>query len=1071
MSRGAVSIQRRCAAAAVSLWIAAFPRPVAGQTDPASDDVSSVETEASASARNSSIQSDQHAPQREPIEARPLDGVRGRELVLVLSDDGEGDADGAVTWTSSSVPGDIDRVTIQFFVEVEGRGLLAGSRDVPIPLDVYGYLVDDAGTVVSQLSQQVPLVSLHQAELLEETGLKFVGELTATTGRSTLRVLIRNRQTRRYYLGRCVVEVPTRGLDAPLLLPPLVPDRAESWVIGLQQGLSAPEVLSRLPGIAALPSAKPTWRAGEPLEVVLGGSDLTDDRRVSAQLLNRLGHPFLDADLDLSPYTGTTQGLTLYRASISAPDAPVGEYRLEIVVMDEDSTVAASQVLPVLIHNQADLLVWTDPAAPRPSARQRMASEAESPAPRDPATAHGGELLAGEGLEAPGEEPTDPPDRFVGGDPDEPPPSGPVEALALSGVGARGAALLLSGQRGGEVHGAVVWTSDGAVPDTDQVSIKVVVEIDGGELLTGSRELPIPIEIYGYLVDDIGTVTGHLSEGILITGRQWAERIEQTGLKFVGELRTPPGLHSFRILVRNRQTGRFFLSRHDLEVQSDVGARAYLLPPLVAEPEDSWMVVGQHGLQLTAVRDSFHGLESWPSAMPTWRSEEPLDIILGSSELTASRYASARLVDRVGRPILDPDLEVGPPIQSDSGLAFHHASVAAPDVPAGEYRLEINVTDSNSGTTVSQSLPVLIHDRSTALVWTDPAAPRAVEALSMPPRTEQPSPEDFDEAAMRAAYVETLRLWSHDDALTAKRNLAELERPVEAASSARRWRQLFAIERITTLALARSHPPSLMGVAFLHRDMFRWYLSRRETGLAQHSWQMAAMMARMAPAIDGWNPPAGFTECMLLDLARNLAQAGQLQQARELLQVAIDVAPTSAAALLGLGALYERTGYPAEAVEEFETLVKAHPENHEGRLRLAVNRERLGADRAAEQLFRGLLPQSSPLWIRTVAYQELGRLLVDQGRVEEADQLLREGMTQIPENQRLRILLAHALDQAQRPREATAEIEHLGTYGAQRTTSPRYRYSMWPDIDADRVHSTLAAAEAEGLAALREVLQ
>jgi tetratricopeptide (TPR) repeat protein len=324
---------------------------------------------------------------------------------------------------------------------------------------------------------------------------------------------------------------------------------------------------------------------------------------------------------------------------------------------------------------------------------------------------------------------------------------------------------------------------------------------------------------------------------------------------------------------------------------------------------------------------------------------------------------------------------------------------------------------------------------------------------------------------MRAAYVEALRLWSEGDGLAAKRNLAELERPVDAAASGRRWRQLFAIERITTLSLAKVKPPSLMGVAFLHRDMYRWYLSRRETKLAQHSWQMAVMMARMAPSIRGWDPPDGFTECMLLDLARHLAQTGQLQHAREVLQIAVEEVPTSAAAMLGLGALYERTGYPQEALEELKQLVKAYPDNYEGRLRLAVNRERLGAESAAEELLRGLLIASSPQWIRTVAYQELGRLLVDQGRVEEADLLLREAMAEIPGNQRLRILLAHALDQAHMPREATAEIEQLGALGAQQTTSPRYRYSMWPDIDADRVRSTLIAAEEQGVAALREALQ
>ena len=55
--------------------------------------------------------------------------------------------------------------------------------------------------------------------------------------------------------------------------------------------------------------------------------------------------------------------------------------------------------------------------------------------------------------------------------------------------------------------------------------------------------------------------------------------------------------------------------------------------------------------------------------------------------------------------------------------------------------------------------------------------------------------------------------------------------------------------------------------------------------------------------------------------------------------------------------------------------------------------------------------------------------------------------------------------------ETIPEGLQLGALGAQQTTSPRYRYSMWPDIDADRVRSTLIAAEEQGVAALREALQ
>ena len=121
-------------------------------------------------------------------------------------------------------------------------------------------------------------------------------------------------------------------------------------------------------------------------------------------------------------------------------------------------------------------------------------------------------------------------------------------------------------------------------------------------------------------------------------------------------------------------------------------------------------------------------------------------------------------------------------------------------------------------------------------------------------------------------------------------------------------------------------------------------------------------------------------------------------------------------------------------------------------------------------MFRGLLAPSSPLWIRTLAYQELSRLLIDKGRVDEAEMQLREGVARIPGDQRLQIQLAHALDQAWRPKEAESVVDQLEAHGRQQSTSPRYRYSAWPDLDADRVHSTLVDAQTLGLEALREAL-
>jgi tetratricopeptide (TPR) repeat protein len=638
------------------------------------------------------------------------------------------------------------------------------------------------------------------------------------------------------------------------------------------------------------------------------------------------------------------------------------------------------------------------------------------------------------------------------------------------GVDARGAALLFSGQNGGEVEGATLWSAVEVDAENVRATIVVMAEVDGRELLAGSRYLPVPIEIYGYLIDDAGTVVGHLSEGLLIDDCDLVRAIRETGLKFVGELDAPAGLFSLRIIVRNRETRRFFLARRDLDIGDDLSSRPFLLPPLAAEPEGRWVVAGQYGIDPEALLEKMPGFGSWPAALPAWRSNEALKLVIGVAGQDARPRVSAHLFDPSGLPMPDPELTIGEEVATAGAVVFRRATVAGTDVPPGPYRLQLVLGDADSGETISQSLPVVIYEGAERLTWTDPAAPRGSRPEPLPSRVETDVIADAPEETARAAYTDALRLWSRGEVIDARRRLAGLEQPLAGADLSDPWRRIFTTERSTILALAEDLPASLVGVAMLHRDMYGWYLARRDTDLAEHSWQMAAMIAREARSIEGWQPPPGFSECLLLDLATKLAATGNLRSTKLALEAAAEIAPGSAAPQLGLGALHERTGNPAGAVDALQKLVRDHPENLEGRLRLSVNRRRLGAEKAAEKLLRGLLESSAPRWIRTLAYQELGGLLVSEGRIGEAVELLREGVRRIPDNQRLQILELRALDLAGRSQEADSVVKALGARISQQSTSPRYRYSRWPDLDGDRVRSTLDAAEAEGVAALKEAL-
>ncbi len=858
-------------------------------------------------------------------------------------------------------------------------------------IEIFGYLTDPSGTVVGQLAEGVTVADDGLAESLRLGGLKFVGEIRAPAGASSLRIAVRVRESGRHFLAGADVELPVSDIGGRFLLPPRVADRSGAWVIAYQPGLDPTPADADMPGADGLPTALPIWRSQQPLEMVVGRSEATAGETITVRVFDRNGAQVAEPELNLIGDAVSAGGLVVQRAAVAASGLSAGEYRMTLEVGDSALDQRVSRSLPVLISTTSEVAAWTDPEAPREPRPRPKKSPTEVPPPSEAESAltTGGEATAPATAvdtslcRDPASEPGSPP---MEGEPQSAPRN--IRLEPLLGVDARGAALLLSGQNGGDVEGATLWSVVEVDAETTRATIAVMAEVDGRELLAGSRYLPVPIEIYGYLIDDTGTVVGHLSEGLLIDDCGLVRAIRETGLKFVGELGAPAGLFSLRIIVRNRETRRFFLARRDLDVGNNLSSRPFLLPPLAAEPEGRWVVAGQHGIDPEVLLAKMPGLDSWPAAMPAWRSNEELKLVIGVADQDAQPRVSAHLVDPSGLPMPDPELTIGEWVATAGAVAFRRATVAGADVPPGPYRLQLVLGDADSGETISQSLPVVIYEGAERLAWTDPAAPRGSRPEPQPSRAEAEAITDAPEEALSAAYTDALRLWSRGEVIDARRRLAGLERPLAGGDVSDHWRRIFSTERGTILALAADHPASLVGVAMLHGDMYGWYQARRDTDLAEHSWQMAAMIARKARSIEGWQPPPGFSECLLLDLATKLAATGNWGSTKMALEAAAEVAPGSAAPQLGLGALHERTGDPAAAADAFQKLVRDHPDDPEGRLRLSVNQRRLGAEKAAEKLLRGLLEPSAPPWIRALAYQELGGLLVSVGRVGEAVELL-----------------------------------------------------------------------------------
>ena len=121
------------------------------------------------------------------------------------------------------------------------------------------------------------------------------------------------------------------------------------------------------------------------------------------------------------------------------------------------------------------------------------------------------------------------------------------------------------------MHGEVIWTIGEPSADDATVRVLLVVEVDGTSLLEGTAVHTVPIELYGYLLDDAGAVVELLSQGLQLDQDLQVAAVNEAGCKFVGALEVEPGRYSMRVMVRNRLSGRFFLARQDIEVPSSAG--------------------------------------------------------------------------------------------------------------------------------------------------------------------------------------------------------------------------------------------------------------------------------------------------------------------------------------------------------------------------------------------------------------------------------------------------------------------------------------------------------------------
>jgi hypothetical protein len=163
------------------------------------------------------------------------------------------------------------------------------------------------------------------------------------------------------------------------------------------------------------------------------------------------------------------------------------------------------------------------------------------------------------------------------------------------------------------------------------------------------------------------------------------------------------------VLVRNGTTGDTGLRILPLHVPSFADAEAVLLPPFLPEPPDRWLLAREQprgDYQQAPYPFLIGGVPYIPSSRPVLAPGEETQLALVGYSLGEGRLeARARVLTRDGREVATAPIQV---LKREAGAAPARlvANVTPPQLPPGEYRLEVRV--SGQGSAQTSSLPFLV---------------------------------------------------------------------------------------------------------------------------------------------------------------------------------------------------------------------------------------------------------------------------------------------------------------------------------------------------------------------------
>lgn len=361
-------VLRRLPAAVFCLLLAAVPVLAQEPTEPVSGAVSEPVSEPGLAALA--------APADVRVRARPLRGLKADIATLILS----GQEGGALRTAILAAPvlEEDGRVSLPFWVEIEGSSLLGGERGEILTAEIYAYALTGKGSVKGYLTQGVRLELDELGEVLYAGGVKFAGHLelaplVAEDQDLQLRVLVREPGSQRFGLRLLPLDLPRPPVEGepakPILLQPLFPETSPSWILAREHPHGEMPRGGAFAQAAFVPAVLPVLSAGGEIAAEVRLYDGGPAPRLLLRVLDAGLEPIQGGDLRIVPRPAADAGsrLQVFDARFALGELGSGNYVLELALENggrqDGKQARRAPYLPVYVlaaEIAEDDVAWTE---------------------------------------------------------------------------------------------------------------------------------------------------------------------------------------------------------------------------------------------------------------------------------------------------------------------------------------------------------------------------------------------------------------------------------------------------------------------------------------------------------------------------------------------------------------------------------------------------------------------------------------------------------------------------------------------------------------------------------------